>query len=200
VDRFLDHWKNVEHQNQRLRRALYGTLLVALIEAWGLGRLAVVPPPIYVIPGTAAVGRYQPDTQWQEVVQQFAEGYVLTLANFTPETAAKSYDASLRYLAPQALSVARSQLTGELDRIKRDRVSSHFSLADAVAVTQQKDTFQATIHGKKRIYAGRELLSESSVAYRLTLAAIPRSTGNPYGLQILAVKQEDTTNHTGGKV
>lgn len=144
MDRFLDHWKNVELQNRRLRRALYGTLVVALVEAWGLGRLAVVPPPIYVVPGTAAVGRYQPDTKWHEVVQQFAEGYMFTLANFTTETAPKSYHASLRYLAPQALSVARSQLTGELDR--------------------------------------------------MTLAAIPRSTGNPYGLQILAVKQEDTTH------
>lgn len=42
MDRFLDHWKNVELQNRRLRRALYRTLVVALVEAWGLGRLAML--------------------------------------------------------------------------------------------------------------------------------------------------------------
>jgi len=45
-----------------------------------------------------------------------------------PQTARKSYEAALRYLAPEALSRAQSGLAAELERIQRDRISSQFAL------------------------------------------------------------------------
>ena len=124
MTRFVDFWSNLEEQNTRLRAAFYAALIVAGIEAWGLMRIALAPAPVYVVPGATTSGLYRADETWQEAARHFAESYVMTVANFTPETAQRSFQTALQYLSPTALSLARTQLDEELTRMKRDRISS----------------------------------------------------------------------------
>lgn len=119
MSRFVDFWSNLEEQNARLRLAFYTTLLVAGIEGWGLVTLARVPTPVYVVPGATKSGLYRPNATWHEAARDFALSYALTVGNFTPESAPRSFALSQRYLAPPLLSDVRATLEAELERIRR---------------------------------------------------------------------------------
>jgi hypothetical protein len=197
VTRFVDFWQNLEEQNTRLRAGFYTALLVAGIEAWGLVQVALAPAPVYVVPGATKSGLYRADETWQEAARDFAESYALTIGNFTPESAPRSYQASLRYLAPTALSLARSRLDEELERIKRDRISSAFTIAKEPESTEQEDRLVVAVHGHKRIYAGRELISEKPVTYQLTVTLVPATKAYPQGMQIVSVQQDGSQSSDG---
>ena len=194
---FLDHWENLRQQNTRLRWGFYSVLCVLGLLIWQLGG----PVPIFVVPGAATSRVYKPlttdDPQWQDVVRDFSRSYVLTAANFTPDTAATAYDYALRYLTPEARSQAKSQRQRELERILRDQISSTFSLDGEITVTRQQGQFEATVPGRKRIHAGREEIANAGMAYRLLIIPVPSSPAHPYGLQIARVEQETIT--TNGK-
>ncbi len=198
MTRFVDFWSNLEEQNTRLRAAFYAALLVAGIEAWGLMRIALAPAPVYVVPGATTSGLYRADETWQEAARHFAESYVMTVANFTPETAQRSFQTALQYLSPAALSLARTQLDEELARMKRDRISSQcVPEGEAEIAYQQDGSLTAVVRGQRRIYAGRELISEKPITYRLTIGAVVRSRTYPQGLQIQSVEQELASDGTG---
>ena len=71
---------------------------------------------VYVVPGATKSGLYRADDTWQEAAKDFAQGYVLTSGNFTPESAPQAFATALRYLAPGALSTARATLEADLAR------------------------------------------------------------------------------------
>jgi len=198
VTQFVDFWSNLEEQNTRLRAAFYAALIVAGIEAWGLMRIALAPAPVYVVPGATTSGLYRADETWQAAARHFAESYVMTVANFTPETAQRSFQTALQYLSPAALSLARTQLDEELTRMKRDRISSQcVPEGEAEIAYQQDGSMTAVVRGQRRIYAGRELISEKPITYRLTIGAVVRSRTYPQGLQIQSVEQELASDGTG---
>ena len=198
MTRFVDFWSNLEEQNTRLRAAFYAALIVAGIEAWGLMRIALAPAPVYVVPGATTSGLYRADETWQAAARHFAESYVMTVANFTPETAQRSFQTALQYLSPAALSLARTQLDEELARMKRDRISSQcVPEGEAEIAYQQDGSMTAVVRGQRRIYAGRELISEKPITYRLTIGAVVRSRTYPQGLQIQSVEQEPASDSTG---
>lgn len=197
MSRFVDFWCNLEEQNTRLRLAFYTTLLVAGIEGWGLVTLARVPAPVYVVPGATKSGLYRADATWHEAARDFAQGYALTVGNFTPESAARSYDTSLRYLAPGALSAVRATLATELERIRRDRISAAFTIAGDVQSTAHDDRIQVAVPGHTRIYAGRELIREKPLTYELTIALVPATQAYPQGMQVVAVQQNGTPGSNG---
>lgn len=192
MNRFVDFWLNQEETIARLRTALYATLLVAGIEAWGLVALARQPAPVYVVPGATKSGLYRADDTWHEAAKDFAQGYVLTSGNFTPETAAQAFATALRYLAPGALSTARATLESDLARIRRDRISSACTIMGEVRSSLQDDRMFVTVPGHKRIHAGRELISEKPVTYQLTVALVPKTAVYPQGMQLIEVQQRDT--------
>ena len=198
MTQFVDFWSNLEEQNTRLRAAFYAALIVAGIEAWGLMRIALAPAPVYVVPGATTSGLYRADETWQAAARHFAESYVMTVANFTPETAQRSFQTALQYLSPAALSLARTQLDEELARMKRDRISSQcVPEGEAEIAYQQDGSMTAVVRGQRRIYAGRELISEKPITYRLTIGAVVRSRTYPQGLQIQSVEQELASDGTG---
>lgn len=196
MSRFVDFWCNLEEQNTRLRLAFYTTLLVAGIEGWGLVTLARVPTPVYVVPGVTKSGLYRPDATWHEAARDFALGYVLTVGNFTPESAARSFALSQRYLAPALLSDVRATLAAELERIRRDRISAAFTPADDVQTTVHDDGLRVIVPGHARIYAGRELIREKALTYALTIALVPETPAYPQGMQLVASQQSDAVEKT----
>jgi TraE protein len=197
MNRFVDFWRNLEEQNTRLRTAFYTTLLVAGIEAWGLVTLARVPAPVYVVPGATKSGLYRADETWHEAARDFAQSYALTVANFTPESAARSYETSLRYLAPVALSTARAMMAAELERIRRDRISVAFTIVGKLVSTPHEDRILVAVPGHTRVYAGRELIREQPVTYQLTIALVPATRAYPHGMQVVAARRTETPTNDG---
>ena len=193
MNRFVDFWLNQEETIARLRTAFYATLLVAGIEAWGLVAMARQPAPVYVVPGATKSGLYAADATWQEAAKDFAQGYVLTSSNFTPESAPQAFTTALRYLAPGALSTARATLEADLARIRRDRISSACTIMGEIRGILQDDHMVVMVPGHKRIHAGRELISEKPVTYQLTVALVPKTAVYPQGMQLIEVQQRDAT-------
>ena len=191
MSRFVDFWSNLEEQNARLRLAFYTTLLVAGIEGWGLVTLARVPTPVYVVPGAAKSGLYRPNATWHEAARDFALSYALTVGNFTPESAPRSFALSQRYLAPALLSDVRATLEAELERIRRDRISAAFTPADDVQTTVYGNGVRVIVPGHARIYAGRELIREKPLTYELTIALVPETPAYPQGMQVVASQQRE---------
>ncbi len=196
MNRFVDFWLNQEDAIARLRTAFYATLLVAGIEAWGLVALARQPAPVYVVPGATKSGLYRADDTWQEAAKDFAQGYVLTSGNFTPESAPQAFATALRYLAPGALSTARATLEADLARIRRDRISSACTIMGEVRGTLHDEYMRVIVPGQKRIHAGRELISEKPVTYHLTVALVPKTPIFPQGMQLIEVQQRDAAAHS----
>ena len=115
----------------------------------------------------------------------------MTVANSTPESAARSFETSLRYLAPGALSMARATMVADLARIRRDRISAACTIIGELHSTTHDDRMIVTVPGHKRIYAGRELMSEKPVTYHLTVALVPATRTYPQGMQLIEVQQGD---------
>jgi hypothetical protein len=190
MSRYLDQCANLERSVRR-RNLLLGVLLViVLLQASSFGRLVRIPPPIAVVPGTTAPGIYGANGLVPEVARQFAESYVLALGNFTPETVRSVYDRSLRFLAPAAASRVRSGLETELARITRGKIACQFTLTGEIHVQPQDQALQLIVPGRKRIFAGRELISDTTMAYHLLVSHVPATPTNLYGLQIEELRQE----------
>ena len=82
--------------------------------------------------------------------------------------------------------------------MKRDRISSQcVPEGEAEIAYQQDGSLTAVVRGQRRIYAGRELISEKPITYRLTIGAVVRSRTYPQGLQIQSVEQEPASDSTG---
>src|SRR5581483_9675297 len=160
MSRHLDYWQNLERTNVRLWLGFWAMVAVAAIEGWSLGR----PMPVHIVPGAAAPGVSRPGIGLETAAQDYAHRYVLTVGNFTPDTARRIYTLSLQYLTPEAAAEARVRMEEELKRIERDKISSEFALAGEVAVRTRDGVFVATVPGWKKVYGGKTLLtSEASV-------------------------------------
>ena len=198
---YLDQCVNLERSVTR-RNVLLGVLIViVLVQATAFGRLVRNPPPISVVPGTTAPGIYGASGLVTEVARQFAESYVVALGNFTPETARAVYERSLLFLAPAAASQVRSGLETELTRITRGKIGCQFIPAGEIHVQPQEQALLLIVPGRKRVFAGRELISDTAMAYHLIVSRIPATPTNLYGLQIEELRQEGqtTAEQTGAR-
>ncbi len=201
MSRYLEQCANLERSLRR-RNLLLGLLIViVLVQASSFGRLVRIPPPIAVVPGTTAPGIYGASGLVSDVARQFAESYVLALGNFTPETARAVYDRSLLFLAPMAASRVRSGLDTELARITRGKIACQFTLAGEIQVQPHDQVLLLIVPGRKRVFAGRELISDTAMAYHLLVSQVPATPTNLYGLQIEELRQESQTaaEHTGAR-
>jgi hypothetical protein len=169
---------------------------VALIEAWNLGQ----PRPVHIVPGAVAPGLSRPGVGVELVAQDYAQRYVLTVGNFTPETARATYTGVLRYLTPEAASEWRVRMEEELRRIERDKISSEFALAGDVTVRTDGGVLVAHVPGRKKVYAGKTLIAEGRSGYDVTLVPVPPSDANPYGVRVAASTPTDPPERakTGG--
>ncbi len=130
MSRHLDYWSNLERSNYKLWLGFWAMTSLALLEAWGLGE----PRPVHIVPGAVAPSLSRPGVGLELVAHDYAQRYVLTIGNFTADTARTMYTLSLQYLTPEAASELRVRMEDDLKRIERDKISSEFALAGDVTV------------------------------------------------------------------
>ena len=196
MSRHLDYWSNLERSNYKLWLGFWAMTGLALLEAWGLGQ----PLPVHIVPGAVAPSLSRPGVGLELVAHDYAQRYVLTIGNFTADTARTMYTLSLQYLTPEAASELRVRMEDDLKRIERDKISSEFALAGDVTVRTEGGVLVAQVPGRKKVYAGKTLITNELSVYEVTLASVPPSDANPYGVRIAAAQPTHPPEHakTGG--
>jgi hypothetical protein len=184
MSRHLDYWSNLERSNYKLWLGFWAMTGLALLEAWGLGE----PRPVHIVPGAVAPSLSRPGVGLELVAHDYAQRYVLTIGNFTADTARTMYTLSLQYLTPEAASELRVRMEDDLKRIERDKISSEFALAGDVTVRTDGGVLVAQVPGRKKVYAGKTLITDELSVYEVTLASVPPSDANPYGVRIAAAQ------------
>ncbi len=184
MSRHLDYWSNLERSNYKLWLGFWAMTSLALLEAWGLGE----PRPVHIVPGAVAPSLSRPGVGLELVAHDYAQRYVLTIGNFTADTARTMYTLSLQYLTPEAASELRVRMEDDLKRIERDKISSEFALAGDVTVRTEGGVLVAQVPGRKKVYAGKTLITDELSVYEVTLASVPPSDANPYGVRIAAAQ------------
>jgi hypothetical protein len=180
MSRHLDYWSNLERSNCTLWLGFWAMTGLALLEAWGLGQ----PRPVHIVPGAVAPSLSRPGVGLELVAQDYAQRYALTVGNFTPDTARRAYELALPYLTPEAASEWRVRMEEEFHRIEREKITSQFALSGEVTVQADAGVLVTTVPGRKKVYAGKTLLTDAPSVYRVLVVAAPVSDANPYGVQI----------------
>ncbi len=188
--KFWEIWADTEEANAKLGIALYGMIALVIVLAVAMVKMASTPRPVYYIPGAESAGTAYPNYMPEECIAGFAENFVQTLANFTPANVERVYRLSERYLAPELLSQIRTELDSQVGKIKRDSLSSHYSIDTASAVEPLGGSgYAVNVSGQKRIYLGKTVVKDNRTIYTLQIRKVRPTEANPYGLQIQSVAQ-----------
>lgn len=188
--KFWEIWADTEEANARLGIALYGMIALVAVLVVSMARMAAAPKPVYYIPGAESAGKAYPNYMPEECIAGFAENFVQTLANFTPANVERVYRLSERYLSPALLSQIRTEIDSQVDNIRRDSLSSHYSIDTASAVEPfGSNAYVVNVSGQKRIYLGKTVVKDNRTLYTLHIRKVRPTEANPYGLQIQSVSQ-----------
>ena len=187
--KFWEFWADTQEANAKLGITLYGLIALVVILLIFMVKMAVAPKPIYYIPGAQSAGRAFPDYVPQECIAGFAENFVQTLANFTPANVERVYELTEKYLSPALLSKIRTELGSEVTKVKKDSLSSLFSVDTETRVKPEGRGYIVNITGQKVIYLGKTVMKNARTTYTVTLKRVRPTEVNPYGLQIQNVVQ-----------
>lgn len=187
---FVEKWGRAEEVNSYLGLTLYAVIGFALITLFVAFRLATKPQPIYYIPGAREAGIAFPNRIEKGSISGFAVSWLLNRTNFTPATAEDVYQRATKYLSPALLSRTRAELDDEIKRIRRDDISSLFSLSKDAESEETETGYKVIVNGEKSLFMGKEKLDSQMLRYSISLERVPPTEINPYGLLITGVRQD----------
>jgi hypothetical protein len=168
-----------------------GFMLMSLTAA--VIYLSVKPRPVYYVPGATSAGIAYAQTDKKMTMAMFTASWVLNWSNFTPANVEAVYKHAQQFMSPRLLSQTRMRLKKDVEQIKRNNMSSLFSLSQDPQVQEQGRGFSVTIKGDKGVYMGKEEVKLQRMIYRIRLRQSPTTDWNPYGLIIEDISQEVDT-------
>jgi len=191
---FFERYAHAENENVQLRlvAGLAGLLFVIVMTAFVYS--ATRPQAVYYVPGAVSAGLAYPDLVPLSSVRSFALAWLTGWLNYTPETIEGVYARSLKFMSPALLSQVRGRSTEELEKVRRDRLSSVFMLAGEPEVEAGKGGFKVTVDGKRGIYMGKEELSFEPARYVVNILQVPATEDNPYALSVTDIRKEEVSN------
>ncbi len=187
---FIDRWSGAERSSVRLGIALMGALFICGILSIALVYMSFKPKSIYYIPGVSEAGMALPQSMPKSAVAVFVSSWVLNWSNFTPVTVRDVYSRAQRFMSPALLAQTRSRLNKDLDEVKRNNISSLFSITNDPTVDVEGKGFIVTLQGEKGIYVGKEEIKIQRMLYRVYVRSVDPTENNPYGLMIEKIEQE----------
>ncbi|MBI4309628.1 MAG: hypothetical protein HY591_04785 [Candidatus Omnitrophica bacterium] len=179
--------------NAKLGAALVAVVAVCLGLSAALVYMAVVPRPVYYIPRPWEAGVALPQSMPQAAVASFVSSWVLNWSNFTPATVHDVYGRAQRFMSPVLLGQTQARLGKDIDQVKRDNVSSLFSMTGDPLVAVEKTGFRVTVQGDKGIYMGKDQIRTEHTTYRVRVRRVNPTDTNPYGLMIEEIDQESAS-------
>jgi len=186
-------WEVLDEYESRYRVARWSALVLLLATAVlsaALYRLAVEPRPVIVVPGADAVGVFRPGEVPPEVARTFAETFVHHLCNFTPATVEARQAAIRRFMGPELLSDfdGQSEVVARRTRINQE---SQVLMPEGsrVEVLEANRRWRVTVLGRREVYVGSSRIRSTPWEVGVELERVPATDDNPYGLQVVSVRQ-----------
>jgi hypothetical protein len=192
---FVEFWSKAEESNIKLGAALLTLMVTCFTLSMGLVYQTMKPKPIYYIPGAWEAGAAMPETLPKTAVVAFVSSWALNWSNFTPATVTPAtvesvYGRAQRFMAPQLLAQTHVRLKKDLEEVKKNNISSFFSLNEEPAFIEEGHGFKVILKGDKGIYVGKEEISVQKMTYKVRIRRVSPTEINPYGLLIESIEQE----------
>ena len=188
--KFIDQWSMAEIVNARLGSMLVimGISFVSLTVAFIY--VLVKPKPIYYVPGAVSTGIAYAQTDSKQAVAMFASSWVLNWSNFNQMNVEEVYKRAARFMSPRLLNQTKARLKKDIEQVKKNNVTSLFSLNQEPLVQEEKEGFHIVLQGDKGVYMGKEEIKLQKMVYRVQIITCPPTDWNPYGFMIQDVDQE----------
>ena len=186
---FIERWASAEQSNMKLAYAVAALSIVSMILTAALIHSALKPRPIFCVPGVQTGIAVAP-ASGAVTANAFAASWLLNWTNFTPATAQDVYTRARKFMSPGLLSQTHLTLEKDLQEVKKNNISSMFSLSQDPVVEADKNSFWVTVQGQKGVYVGKEEIRIQQVVYRLRLHPVNPTELNPYGMMIDRIDQE----------
>ena len=186
---FVERWASAEQRNMQLRCTVTALSVVSVVLAVALVHGALKPRPVFCVPGVQSGIAVAP-ASGAVTANAFAVSWLLNWTNFTPATAPDVYVRARKFMSPGLLSQTRLTLEKDLREVKKNNISSMFSLSQDPAVEADRGSFWVTLQGQKGVYVGKEEIKIQQVVYRLRLHPVNPTELNPYGMMIDRIDQE----------
>ena len=190
---YFERYAFAERRSMALGLTVYLLGAVCIVLAAGLVVVLIRPRPIhYIAPATAAAtgGVSYPGKVPSASAASFATAWLMNWVNYTPQTADEVYARSLGVMAPGLLAKITTGLEEELAKIRRERISSSFSLSDDPKVLEELRGFAVVFTGERAIYVGKEEMLSEKVRFIVEVRPCPLTEGAPYGLMVHDVRKE----------
>lgn len=190
---FVERWSKAEQRNSNLAFALLSVIGVCIILASAMAYMTTRPRPIYFIPGATEAGMALPLSSSQAMVSTFVSSWILNWNNFTPVTAQEVYARAQKFMSPRLLAQTRSRLSKDIDEIKRNSISSLFSITQDPSIMTEKIGFRVSVQGDKGVYMGKDEIKLQHITFLIRVRRVDPTENNPYGLLIEDIDQETAT-------
>ncbi len=187
---FFERYSRAESQNVQMRLLVYllsGLLLILLCAfVFSVAR----PRAVYYVPGAVSSGIAHPGQVPLSSVKSFAVSWLMGWMNYTPETVEGVYERSKLFMGASLLSQVHSRSAEELEKVRRDRLSSVFMLSSEPKISEDKGEFKVTLEGKRGIYMGKEEMSFEAIRYVMSIVKTASTEQNPYALAVSHMRKE----------
>lgn len=190
---FVERWSRAEYMNGKLTLILISVAGISVILTGALVYSALKPRPVYYISGSLDAGIALPQSVSGQTTIAFVSSWLLNWTNFTPATVSDVYLRAKRFMSPALLGRIQARLQKDLEQIKRDNISSMFSLTQEPTVSLEKAGFNVIIHGESGIFMGKDEIKVQKMIYNVQVRKVNPTDNNPYGLMIEAIDQESMT-------
>jgi len=191
---FVERWASAEQSNMKLGYAVVALSVVCLVLAMVAGCSVLKPRSVYCVPGVAQAGLAVAPASGSMTANAFAVSWLLNWTNFTPATVEDAYARARRFMSPVLLSKIHISLEKDMEEVKKNNISSLFSLSQDPVVETDKNGFLVTVRGQKGVYVGKEEIKTQQVIYHLRLRPVNPTDGDPYGMMVEGIDQEEGTS------
>ncbi len=186
---FVERWSNAEHINAKLGMMLMVQMMLVIAMAGGLVYACVYPRPVYYISPQGA-GFAHPTELPESAISIFTLSWLMNWVNFTPSNVGKVYARAQQWMSPALLAKTQQRLKDDLDEVKRNNMSSLFSLMEDPKVEVNGKNSQVIVKGQKTVYVGNQQISVQQVIYNIAVRKVYPTQMNPYGLLIEDIEQD----------
>ncbi len=187
---FVERWANSEDANQKLKITVLVLGIVSLFLTVAFVYAVFKPRPIYYIPNPWGAGVAMPQPTPRSTAAVFTASWVLNWTNFTPATVQDIYARAQRFMSPRLLAETQARLSKDIDEVRRNNISSLFSMTGEPSVDDSKNGFLVTLQGDKGLYMGKEEIKVQRMLFRVQVRVVHPTESNPYGLMIENIEQE----------
>ncbi|MBF0594612.1 MAG: hypothetical protein HQL22_06565 [Candidatus Omnitrophica bacterium] len=191
---FFERYARAENENihMRLGICLLAGLFIIVLVAFVFS--STRPRAVYYIPGAVASGLAYPNVVPPASIKSFAVSWLMGWMNYTPDTVEGVYARSSKFMAPALLSQVHARSAEELEKVRRDRLSSVFMPTADPRLEEDKGMYRVMIEGKRGIYMGKEEMSFEAVRYQVCLLTTAATEDDPYALAVSDIKKEEVVN------